>query len=137
MSGRIDHLMIIVNRFEDARRFYSWLMPALGYTNTMSFPDDGPKRGIGWWTQSGGSIWVQEAEAPYRSDEFHRHRVGLCEIAFAADNRAQIDNLAGEIERHGGKVTDTPREYDYMPGYYAVFFTSPDGLKLEAVHIPR
>ena len=137
MAGRIDHLMINVNRFEDARRFYSWLMPALGYTNTMSFPDDGPKRGIGWWTQSGGSIWVQEAGAPYRSDEFHGHRVGLCEIAFAAENRAQIDDLTGEIERHGGKVTDTPHEYDYMPGYYAVFFTDPDGLKLEAVHIPR
>ena len=137
MAGRIDHLMINVNRFDEARRFYSWLMPTLGYTNTMNFPDDGPKRGIGWWTDSGGSIWVQEAEAPYRSDEFHRHRVGLCEIAFAAVNRAEIDELAGEIERHGGKVTDAPREYDYMPGYYAVFFTDPDGLKLEVVHIPR
>ena len=38
---------------------------------------------------------------------------------------------------NGGKVTDPPKEYDYLPGYYAVFFTDSDGLKLELVHIPR
>jgi predicted lactoylglutathione lyase len=63
--------------------------------------------------------------------------VGLCEIAFAADSRAQIDKLAREIPANGGKVTDAPREYDYIPGYYAVFFADPDGLKLELVHAPR
>ena len=31
---------------------------------------------------------------------------------------------------------DAPRQYDYLPGYYAVFFTDPDGLKLELVHVP-
>jgi predicted lactoylglutathione lyase len=62
--------------------------------------------------------------------------VGLCEIAFAADSRRQVDELATEIERHGGRVTDAPSEYDYVRGYYAVFFTDPDGLKLEVVHLP-
>jgi hypothetical protein len=27
-------------------------------------------------------------------------------------------------------------EYDYEPGYYAVFFADPDGMKLELVHVP-
>ena len=26
-------------------------------------------------------------------------------------------------------------EYPYAPGYYAVFFTDPDGIKLELVHM--
>ncbi|HVA81752.1 MAG TPA: VOC family protein [Candidatus Binataceae bacterium] len=135
MPGRIDHLMINVNRFDDAVRFYSWLMPALGYSNTMSFPPGG-KQGSGWWGD-GGSVWVQETAAPYRGDSFHRHRVGLCEIAFGADSRDQVDALAREIEPHGGAITAAPHEYDYLPGYYSVFFTDPDGLKLELVHIPR
>jgi predicted lactoylglutathione lyase len=42
-----------------------------------------------------------------------------------------------KISAAGGKVTDPPKEYDYLPGYYAVFFTDPDGLKLELVHVPR
>ena len=135
MAGSINHLMINVNRFEDAKKFYSWLMPQIGYLNSMDFPEGG-KRGTGFFHDA-GSVWIQEAEAPFRGDSFHRHRVGLCEVAFAAESRAQIDKLATEIESHGGSVTDPPREYDYMPGYYAVFFADPDGLKLELVHLPH
>jgi predicted lactoylglutathione lyase len=77
-----------------------------------------------------------EAEPRFRLDQLNRHRVGLCEIAFAADSRRQLDELAAEIERHCGRVTDPPGEYDYVPGHYAVFFTDPDGLKLEVAHLP-
>ncbi len=34
-------------------------------------------------------------------------------------------------------ILDPPGEYDYTPGYYAVFFADPDGLKLEVVHEPE
>lgn len=33
-------------------------------------------------------------------------------------------------------IESGPREYDYTPGYYAVFFYDPDGIKLEIVHRP-
>ena len=37
----------------------------------------------------------------------------------------------------GADVLDAPAEYPhYAPGYYAVFFADPDGLKLEFVHMP-
>ena len=49
----------------------------------------------------------------------------------------QIDDLAKQIPANGGKIIDPPKEYDYLPGYYAVFFNDPDGLKLELVHVPR
>ena len=134
MRGQINHLMINVNRFDRAKPFYSWLMPQIGYPNTMDYPDGG-KRGVGFYGE-GGSFWVQEAEPQFRVDTFHRHRVGLCEIALNAESRAQIDKLAAEIPAHGGAITDPPREYDYAPGYYAVFFVDPDGLKLELLHLP-
>jgi len=34
-------------------------------------------------------------------------------------------------------ILDPPAEYDYTPGYYALFFADPDGIKLELVHEPR
>ena len=34
-------------------------------------------------------------------------------------------------------ILDPPKEYDYTPGYYALFFADPDGLKLEVVHEPE
>ncbi len=33
-------------------------------------------------------------------------------------------------------IESGPREYDYSPGYFAVFFHDPDGIKLEIVHVP-
>ena len=41
--------------------------------------------------------------------------------------------MAGE---RGAEIESGPEEYGYMPGYYAVFFYDPDGIKLEIVHIP-
>jgi len=35
-------------------------------------------------------------------------------------------------------ITDPPREYPiYAPGYYAVFFLDPTGVRWELVHTPR
>jgi glyoxylase I family protein len=33
-------------------------------------------------------------------------------------------------------IESGPQAYWYQPGYYAVFFYDPDGLKLELVHVP-
>ena len=41
------------------------------------------------------------------------------------------------LRARGAQTESEPREYDYMPGYYAVFFYDPDGIKLELVHAPR
>ena len=47
--------------------------------------------------------------------------------------------LLGHVDEVAGWARDIesgPAEYDYSPGYYAVFFYDPDGLKLEVVHQP-
>jgi glyoxylase I family protein len=36
----------------------------------------------------------------------------------------------------GAAIENGPKEYGYMPGYYAFFFYDPDGIKLEVVHVP-
>ena len=33
-------------------------------------------------------------------------------------------------------IESEPQEYAYIPGYYAVFFYDPDGIKLEIVNVP-
>ncbi len=130
MAG-IDHTIVTVNNYEHAGRFYGWLMPKIGYSGGEH--DYGAMKG---WMGKGMSFWIKKADARFASDSFHKDRVGLCEIAFKGDSRAQIDALAKDIEGNGGKILDPPKEYDYAPGYYAVFFTDPDGIKLEVVHIP-
>jgi hypothetical protein len=40
------------------------------------------------------------------------------------------------LQSIGTEIETEPREYDYVPGYYAVFFYDPSGIKLELVHKP-
>jgi glyoxylase I family protein len=131
MSAGIDHTIITVNNYDAANHFYSWLLPKIGYTGGEH--DYGTMKG---WTGRGISFWIKQADSRFAGDTFHKDRVGLCEIAFRGESRAQIDTLAKEMETHGGRILDPPKEYDYAPGYYAVFFTDPDGIKLEVVHLP-
>jgi catechol 2,3-dioxygenase-like lactoylglutathione lyase family enzyme len=108
MRGGIDHVMINCNDFEAAVRFYSWLMPKIGYPSTHSVEEPEPLTG---WYGDHGSIWISPPEKRLSRQVFHKRRVGLREIAFRADSRAQIDELAREIEPNGGKILDPPREY--------------------------
>jgi catechol 2,3-dioxygenase-like lactoylglutathione lyase family enzyme len=101
--------------------------------NRLPHSVEEPEPLTGWYGDH-GSIWISPPEKRLSRQAFHKRRVGLREIAFRADSRAQIDELAKEIEPNGGKILDPPREYSYRPGYYSVFFSDPSGIKLEVVH---
>lgn len=127
----IDHLMINANRYAESVKFYSWLMPKIGYPEKNEHGGEDPGTGF---SGPGGGLWLSNSATNLRNDNFHKRRVGLREIAFRADSRAQVDAVAKEVEANGGKILDAPQEYpQYAPGYYSVFFTDPDGLKLEVV----
>jgi len=127
----IHHVFINVKNFERSREFYGWLMPRLGYGAMWEFSPDS----VGW-LGAGGSFWIKRADPAFASDEFHKDRVGLCEIAFAAENPSQVDDLSSELRARGVEIIEGPRAYPYVPGYYAVFFRDPDNIKLELAHVP-
>lgn len=130
-AGRVHHVFVNVADMTRAREFYGWLMPALGYATSWDFGN-----GQGFLSPH-GSFWLKPADPRFAADAFHKDRVGLCEIAFAATSRGDVDALHRALVARGATILDAPREYpEYVPGYYAVFFTDPDGLKLELVHIP-
>jgi glyoxylase I family protein len=62
--------------------------------------------------------------------------VGLHHLAFEAHSRGAVNERAGWLRAQGAEIESGPEEYAYLPGYYAVFFYDPDGMKLEIVHIP-
>jgi catechol 2,3-dioxygenase-like lactoylglutathione lyase family enzyme len=47
-----------------------------------------------------------------------------------------VDSLYAALTAAGYHVAEPPREYDYAPGYYAVAFDDPDGVRIEVVHEP-
>jgi hypothetical protein len=67
---------------------------------------------------------------------YDRYAVGVDHIAFAAASRAVVDERAKWVAEYAGaRIESGPREYEYTPGYYAVFLSDPDGIKLEIVHL--
>jgi catechol 2,3-dioxygenase-like lactoylglutathione lyase family enzyme len=60
----------------------------------------------------------------------------LHHVAFEASSRGAVNERADWLRGRGAEIESGPEEYAYVPGYYAVFFYDPDGIKLEIVHVP-
>ena len=70
-------------------------------------------------------------------DVADRYAIGLHHLAFSAASREVVDEIAASARQAGAEIESGPREYDYTPGYYALFVHDPDGIKLEFVHRPE
>jgi hypothetical protein len=50
-------------------------------------------------------------------------------------SREEVDSFYHFLLDRNVPILDPPAEYDYEPGYYAFFFSDPDELKLEIMHV--
>jgi predicted lactoylglutathione lyase len=64
--------------------------------------------------------------------ELNRGLARLDLLDFELASRNDVDALGAFLEENGMNVVDAPGEY-YGRSYYAVYFTDPDGMKLEAM----
>ena len=131
---RIDHLDLVVTDLDRSLAFYRGLLAPLGYPKTSEIVGERGERVVYVTRDGPGAIGLREAQADGPVD---RYRVGLHHLAFTASTRAAVDERASWLRSQGATIESGPAEYDYAPGYYAVFFLDPDGLKLEIVHEPR
>jgi glyoxylase I family protein len=122
----INHIDLTVRSLERSLPFYRALLGHLGEVRESTITGERGETvhylGIG-----DGSVGLREQQSEAAVD---RYAPGLHHLAFDAPSRAAVDAVgawAPELE-------DGPREWDYSPGYYAVFLPDPDGLKLEVVH---
>jgi glyoxylase I family protein len=133
--GSMNHLRLTVTDIPRAERFYNPLLGFMGY----QLVEESESR-LAWaaMTQAGALQWVivSVANGPNSTRPHDRYSPGLHHFAWAADSREEVDRLHSILLENGATVLDGPAEYSYEPGYYAVFFADPDGLKLEFVHVP-
>jgi catechol 2,3-dioxygenase-like lactoylglutathione lyase family enzyme len=123
MTRYFDHIDLRVKNRAIAQNFYGALLPALGFTK-----DESAER----W----GAFQVPEPDGAAREffgfTEDANHRPNESRIAFWADTRAQVDEIADVVRAAGARNIEGPQIWtEYTAGYYAVFFEDPDGNKLE------
>lgn len=133
MNGSaLHHVDLVVSSIERSLPFYRDLLAPLGFHRIGEVEGE---RGETIWYLSGAgcSLGLREAQS---EGSFDRYRVGLHHLAFEASSRQAVNERAEWLQQRGAEIESGPEEYWYQPGYYAVFFYDPDGLKLEIVHVP-
>jgi glyoxylase I family protein len=131
-STGVHHVDLVVSSMERSLPFYRDLLGPLGWHRISEV--EGERGETIWYLGGPGTgIGLREARMPGEHD---RYRVGLHHLALEASSRAVVDERADWLRSREAQIESGPEEYGYQPGYYAVFFYDPDGLKLEIVHVP-
>lgn len=123
--NRFGHIDLRVSDMEKALPFYAALLPALGFVREY--------HGGAW------KVWAAEGALPsaayFAVTEEHGHVPNANRIAFWAESREEVDNVALIAREAGAQVESGPRECpEYDPSYYAFFFCDPCGNRLEVVY---
>ena len=134
-STGVHHVDLAVSSILRSLPFYRSLLEPLGWHRVGEV--EGERGETIWYISGPGSLLgLREAQTPSEG-RYDRYRVGLHHLALDAPSRFAVDERAEWLrEQPGIEIESGPEEYAYVPGYYAVFFYDPDGIKLEIVHVP-
>jgi catechol 2,3-dioxygenase-like lactoylglutathione lyase family enzyme len=148
ITGALAHIDISVGHPEDSIRFYAALFETLGYRRwNVSMPEwQGPHPSRATWglkypNGARFEVEVRPAREESRARRYDRYEPGPHHLAFHAESPEVVEAVHRAMLDIGAEVLDPPTDYSGRPGYgegyFAVFVSDPDGVKLEVAHIPR
>ena len=136
----VNHVEFSVVDYERSIQFYDKMFGWLGYKSfwTMDIEYRSTYYMTGLFPFIHSYIGIQPAENE-ECIEYQKHRTGIHHIALWARGKREVDVFYEKfLLPEGIEVTDTPAEYPYYaPGYYAVCFLDPTGIRWELAFIPR
>ena len=135
----IHHLDLNVSDLDRSGPFYDSILTQIGFRR-IDLSAVGEPPGFDWAAppSAGRSMTIGIYAAKNPAHAHDRHAPGLHHLALNANTRDDVDRLYRQLLEIHAEILDPPREYPkYEPGYYAVFFLDPDGLKLEYVFTPN
>jgi catechol 2,3-dioxygenase-like lactoylglutathione lyase family enzyme len=122
----IDHLVLSVGDFERSKEFYQKLLKFLGFKFKHDYAD------MAGWSNGKTLFWIAAADQEGRKHKYRKGDIGFHHYAFELASRKDVDALGAFLADNEMNVVDPPGEY-YGRNYYAVYFTDPDGMKLEGM----
>jgi glyoxylase I family protein len=136
--GSISHISLTVTDLDRSTAFYDRVFEFIGFKR-VEVPEStqlAMKTRLKAWVGSGYSISIRPSKGEFARRLHDRNAPGFNHLAFNAESRSDVEKLYELLEQMGATVLDAPAEYPYSPGYFAVYFTDPDGLKFEFAYAP-
>jgi glyoxylase I family protein len=133
MQGVIHHIDLTVTDPAASAPLYAAVLTFLGYAHRQEFE----------WrltTPLGHtSLQLNAATGPNAARSHDRYSPGLHHLAWRVAARDDVDAVFKLLQRIGAVILDPPADYPQYNsgnGYYAVFFSDADGMKLECAWTP-
>jgi glyoxylase I family protein len=136
--GSISHIALTVSDLERSTVFYNKVFEFIGFKG-VEVPEstqEAMKTQLKAWVGPGYSISIRPSKGEFAHRLHDRSAPGFNHMAFSAADRSDVEKLYELLKQMGATVLDAPAEYPYSPGYFAVYFADPDGLKLEFAYAP-
>ena len=136
--GSISHIALTVSDLERSAAFYNKVFELIGFKR-VEVPEatqQAMRTRLNAWVGPGYSISIRPSKGEFARRLHDRNAPGFNHMAFSAEDRSDVEKLYELLKQMGATVLDAPAEYPYSPGYFAVYFADPDGLKLEFAHAP-
>lgn len=123
----IDHIYLAVRSLERSEAFYDLVMlQVLGYRKAGSTIGGDPH--VHYFNrQFGFSLRPAHAGTP----EHDPYAPGIHHFCFRVVDERAVDRAAAELTALGIEVSAARYYPEYAPDYYTIFFTDPDGIRLE------
>jgi glyoxylase I family protein len=136
--GSISHIALTVSDLERSTAFYDKVFEFIGFKRieVLEATQQAMKTRLKAWVGPGYSINIRPSKGEFADRPHDRNAPGLNHIAFTAENRSDVEKMHELLKEIGATVLNAPAEYPYSPGYFAVYFTAPDGLKFEFAYAP-
>lgn len=136
IRGFVNHLDLNVGNPSASIEFYDKLLVGLGFVRTAQDLTDRASWRLDADFGPHFEIEVRPSRSAPTPARHVRNDPGIDHLAFNAESEADVNAVFELLTEHGYPVDEPPRTYDYSPGYYAVGFDDPDGIRLEVVFDP-
>jgi catechol 2,3-dioxygenase-like lactoylglutathione lyase family enzyme len=137
-SPKLSHVDLVVSSIERSLPFYRDLLEPIGWTGLRQVRGERGETVFYLSVPGAGvaALGLREKQSDAHEVPYDRYAIGVHHVCFDAPSRDVVDERAGWLREQRVTIESGPAEYDYTPGYYAIFFHDPDGIKLELLHRP-
>lgn len=121
----IDHIYIAVSNLERSETFYDIVMQVLGFRKSP-FEINGEKH-IHYFNRHFGFVL-----RPARSGLAHDpYAPGLHHFCLRVESEKDVHDVASRLKEKNIQASAPKHLPDYAPDYFGLFFSDPDGVRLE------